>query len=525
MPEPVELENPHLLRSSRKKSVISAIAIVLLALIAFGAWALSSPPGSSPDDDFHLASIWCGVGEREGLCEADTDESRLVPERFGSLFCFAFHAETSAGCQLTGGPESDDQLATWSRGNFDGSYPPVFYAVTGLFASPNIDASVLLIRALNMALGLGLVTATAALSTVRLRWALLLGCALVSVPLAMFFLPSTNPSAWSLFTPAVLFISMTGVIRETVRGKRIGLMIVSAIALLMAAGSRADAAIYAGLALGCALIVSWPQLRASRFQRSTWIIAGAFGIIALMFFLTSSQSSAVSGLERSGSSGSDGFMSIALQVFLDLPNLWLGVFGYGGGLGWLDTAMPPMVWCLASLSFIGAVFQALRSARRRWLVSIIVVGAVIFLLPLYIQARTGTLVGQGVQPRYLLPLFALLAVLALASDCERVGAPLSVPQLVLVVGGLSLANGLALWENLQRYVAGTEYQGWNIDGDIQWWWSSSPLSPMLVLAIGSFAFALFLFFLALRSHGDFSSRAQRMSPASSKLSGSQSVSL
>ena len=32
-------------------------------------WALTSPPGSSPDDDFHLTSIWCAAGTQDGRCE------------------------------------------------------------------------------------------------------------------------------------------------------------------------------------------------------------------------------------------------------------------------------------------------------------------------------------------------------------------------------------------------------------------------------------------------------------------------
>ena len=53
--------------------------------------------GSSPDDDFHLASIWCGLGEREGLCEAGTgDDSREVNRDLvvGSV-CYAYAPERS----------------------------------------------------------------------------------------------------------------------------------------------------------------------------------------------------------------------------------------------------------------------------------------------------------------------------------------------------------------------------------------------------------------------------------------------
>ena len=36
--------------------------VPLLAILALACWALASPVGSSPDDNFHLASIWCAGG-------------------------------------------------------------------------------------------------------------------------------------------------------------------------------------------------------------------------------------------------------------------------------------------------------------------------------------------------------------------------------------------------------------------------------------------------------------------------------
>ena len=46
---------------------------ILSAILTLSGWALSSPIGSSPDDDFHLPSIWCGQGFRDGLCEEDVN--------------------------------------------------------------------------------------------------------------------------------------------------------------------------------------------------------------------------------------------------------------------------------------------------------------------------------------------------------------------------------------------------------------------------------------------------------------------
>src|SRR6218665_255797 len=51
--------------SPRLLKLIVTIATPLLLLLTFASWSLSSAVGSSPDDNFHLASIWCGLGDRD----------------------------------------------------------------------------------------------------------------------------------------------------------------------------------------------------------------------------------------------------------------------------------------------------------------------------------------------------------------------------------------------------------------------------------------------------------------------------
>ena len=42
------------------------VALPLALLVVFGSWAVTSPVGASPDDDYHLSSIWCAGGEQSG---------------------------------------------------------------------------------------------------------------------------------------------------------------------------------------------------------------------------------------------------------------------------------------------------------------------------------------------------------------------------------------------------------------------------------------------------------------------------
>jgi hypothetical protein len=68
-------------------------------VVALGAWAYASPMGSSPDDNFHLTSIWCGQASPDAICaEGDSAVTRTVPAILLEAPCYAYKPELSAEC-------------------------------------------------------------------------------------------------------------------------------------------------------------------------------------------------------------------------------------------------------------------------------------------------------------------------------------------------------------------------------------------------------------------------------------------
>src|SRR5690606_8025778 len=116
--------------------------------------------------------------------------------------CFAFHSQVSASCQAS--IEDPAKLRETKRGNFDGLYPPVFFAVTSVFVGPDAERSVLLMRLFNTLLYVGLVGAVALLSAPRMRRSVLVGAVVTSVPFGVFLIPSINPSSWALLSATTL---------------------------------------------------------------------------------------------------------------------------------------------------------------------------------------------------------------------------------------------------------------------------------------------------------------------------------
>ena len=106
--------------------------VVAIALAALGAaWTISSPIGSSPDDDFHLGSIWCSAWAPKATCVPTdppvftTIRSVLIPEAVSeSAICYRRHPLLSGYCPLS----TDTSLLSRSRTN-DGEYPGGYYEI------------------------------------------------------------------------------------------------------------------------------------------------------------------------------------------------------------------------------------------------------------------------------------------------------------------------------------------------------------------------------------------------------------
>ncbi|MES1255852.1 MAG: DUF2142 domain-containing protein [Acidobacteriota bacterium] len=466
------------------------IVVPLLALASLSAWALASPVGASPDDDFHLVSIWCGLGDRGGLCEpgAKADQA-TVPQELTASPCYAHDATKSASCQGADFGTHPDVTVSTDRGNFTGLYPPVFYFVNSIFAGENIDIAVILMRVFNALLYVALVTAAYLLLPLRRRTPLLVGAALTIVPLGVFLIPSTNPSSWAIASATVLWITLVGFM-ETVGRRRVGLAIVAVVATVMGAGARADAAIWSICAVAIALFLTFRRERAYLIHASLPVL---LAIVSAAFYLSASQSGAVTnGLTGEPPHGLT-WIGLFIYNLTQAPDLWVGVFGHYG-LGWLDTPIPNVVWVAGFAIFVGAVALNLRTRDRRTALVMAGITALLFVIPSEILTQSNAVVGGYVQPRYLMPLIIIFGGVAVLFT----GRSAFVPRLAIPItaGVMTLTNSLALFVNMRRYITGDDTLGLNLNQRIEWWWPAAP-SPMVIWVLGSVLFGLLYASLAL----------------------------
>lgn len=471
-----------------RKQVLLAVALFLTLFASFGAWALSSPTGSSPDDPFHLASIWCAsdLPGREcdsvgGTADKGT-ENRLLPQDLVGSPCYARLSGQSAACQSRLGSGLVASPAN------DGLYPGTFYTVMHVFAGQDVARSVVTMRLVNGGLAALLITLALVLSPIGLRRASALAWLVGLVPLGMFFVPSTNPSAWTVVGIGTYWVFLLRFLAGP-RGRATWLAgAMAVVSALLTVSSRVDGSAYLCVVTGASMLLAIDRLRDLLSLRS--VLPVVVALAAFVRFVTLQASDVlVSGASPldANAPGRHGLSLLTNNLF-NYPTYFAGMFGQSFGLGWLDTFMPPAVG--ATSAALAAVVLVL-SIGSYWTwkrVAVGLLGAAVVAVPVLVLQQSHAFVGEVVQPRYVYPL-VLVFVGAACYTSERPGArPLVLRRahLVILVVGASFANAFALHTQIKRYVTGLQGRGLDLDTARQWWWSWGP-TPMTLWLIGSVA--------------------------------------
>ena len=468
---------------------VTLAGLALSGLLTLLAWGMASAPGSSPDDNYHMASIVCARGESSQCAEVKGDPTmRVIPWEVNAISCYAFHPESSAGCLIGLDTHPD---APSNQGNWNGGYPPLFYLAMSPFVTDDANLSVFLIRCFNAVLATVMVSALFVLLPRRRRSLALLPLLVTVVPLGLALVASTNPSGWTIIGVATFWPALLSAL-ETEGRRSVALQAYALVAMLMAAGSRADGCLFIVMSLVLVLGIKYRSLWGHRL---VWATSAVCVVVPAYFLLSAAQTAALStglGVAPGAAPGVPPVSSVGLAVanFQSLPTLWFGGLGFGpmGSLGWLDTPVPAIVGFLTTAVWAGLVFTAWRDMTPLKALAVSLVGAGMVVYPLYILDRSHMTVGSGFQARYLLPLLVILTGFSMLR-MGRARLSLGVFQGAVVVLALATANTVALYTQIRRYVTGLDVSGLNLDRADEWWWPG-PLSPVAVWVVGSAAFAV-----------------------------------
>ena len=458
--------------------------------VAFAAWGYSSPVGSSPDDDFHIGSIWCAGGFETGLCEPNGDVTEVGEQpvliSVTRNFCYIYQPTSSGKC-FEG--EQATELQPF-RANA-GLYPGGFYKAQHLFVGSDSFNSIYIMRLFNSAIAALFLGVALFAGNRSLRPGVMAAWTFTLVPLAMFIVPSTSPSSWAYIGLATNWVFLYSAMKaQSARDPRAILnwiMYFASAALCIFA--RSDAAVYVAFSsvlIGFVAILSGAPKR----KFSLLAIAAVLLSAATSLALTNQGRNFEDGGAYSRASDLHRLIYNSIHI-IELP---AGALGVNWGLGWLDTILPPIIG-IVGICLIAAIISAsLIEATRVRIFSIVALLAFAYSTISFVLNQGSYVIGELVQPRYVLPLLPLfVAVVTMNNEGFNFFASGRV-RMNLIISLLVTTNAMALFTNIRRYVTGTDRPlHLNLNEKVEWWWLES-VSPNLLFAFGVVGFAIFLIF-------------------------------
>lgn len=471
------------------------VMLVAAILVTAFSWAIASPVAGSPDDDFHLGSIWCPRPVSSSGCETrvvDGEVRIIVPEIVSDKTpCYVFKSDQSAACQNA---ISDEEM-TDSRRYDDGNYPIGYYHFHHLLVTDNEIRSVLVMRMVNVGIAVLLLGLIGAAIPAGMRRAYLLTMVLAWMPMGLYFIASNNPSSWSMTGVFAYAVGLYTSVRATGRQRWIllGLALVGA---LLSYASRGDSAFFV-------FVVSLAVLVGVRWSRRMWVQAGVAGVasvIGVWIMTTTGQSRALSSEPPPSLS----FREAVMTNITALPEYFAGFYGRRWGAGWFDIPFDGAVSVIAVSLAGAALLLGARTMTWRKALSVLVVSGAIAGIPVVVSLQLGYTRAYQYQPRYMLPLLAVFLFMWFVMGARGILA--SRHQLAILAVMSVLVHLFAMHMVLLRYTHGIgnpDHPLFDLNFQIQWWWNTS-LSPMEVWLLSSLAYAMVLIlgFLLTRAQPD-----------------------
>ncbi len=490
----------------QRRTLVAVLILVAAVIAASLAWVVASPVGSSPDEDFHVGAMWCPPPVDETGCQISTKDGEkavMVPQSLAEEYvtCYAFDHDNSALCTLNA---SDEELVPTLRWD-DGNYPWGYYQFAHLFVQRSTSHAVLALRTVNTLLAIGLIGAIIALADSGLRRAISVAVTVAWLPMGFYFVASMNPSSWAM-TGTCAFAAGLLAATRSVGPRRAGLIACALAGAVLACTSRGDSAFFI-FVVTVALAFAVPLSRRIIPEAILACVASVVGI-----WVMARTNVAASYLGASNELVEYSLTHIAWLNVSSLPKYLSGFVGYLMGPGWNDVSYRGSVSYGASVVVAAALCWSLRSLSRRKALSAITVAGAITGVPVVIGLRGHFNNVLTYQPRYMLPLFVVFALMLLApsparadnegrpAGSEAFRLPRSIAGRVgtgLVAALWALTNARALYLVIERYAFGRTQHGYpfdlatrNLSAGNEWWWPTAPIGPMAVWILGAVAGAI-----------------------------------
>jgi hypothetical protein len=473
------------------KSFARFVAIrALMALLLFmtlAAWSMGSAVGGSPDEDYVLTSIWCGTEGNPPYCRKDPDRywGMILPIMAAEpSLCFRrLGQDYSAKCQ----EEIYNQEISTDLLN-RGLNPDRYFDVQRSFVGADVESSVVKMRLLNSFLAAVLIVSTSSYFWKK-NSDLLLAWLAVIAPVTSYFIASVNTSSWNLIGVTVFAIAFVRALenRKTIR------LCVPAGAMALFAVWFTNSSRYEGkyviLLLAAAILYSeFAPKNLQLTKKSVLIFLAILPLIYLIYNYFAVAYGRLNIFDDPRAEVTEGITTTAnnllLQNLFNLPRFIMGFFG-GWGLGWFELEITHTVWLFTLQAFLLTTVFALRKSSNVHRLIFSAVFAMMCIAILYANQQTFSKVGNVIQPRYFLPFFLGIVIIAAANKTERYPNSLVITVAILA----TISNSIALRDTIRRYTTGQDvFISKSLNNPIEWWWQFGP-QPETVWLTGTLAFA------------------------------------
>ena len=173
---------------NHKKVVLASVSFLLLLCT----W-LSVPYGASGDMDFHMTSIWCGHGEKDGLCTNIDRANNTAEVPFMFQMCNSRNIDYWPYCEVeTENPPTQRlRMASPEKLSF-------YYRIAHVFVNDEVQASVFRIRLFNSMISTLMISFLLTLTTRKIRFAAITGLTFSIIPFGIQHFSGVTTRGWAI---------------------------------------------------------------------------------------------------------------------------------------------------------------------------------------------------------------------------------------------------------------------------------------------------------------------------------------
>jgi hypothetical protein len=493
-----------------KRSLFVGLLTVILLSITFGSWAVGSAIGSSPDEDNVLTTIWCGKNAAnlratdalrinrettkfEGSVKPATEFCRYDPKNYKYHLIPSLVAAPQQ-CYLSAGQDTSafcqkSLKETTVRKYFEAAVETNYVSVARVFVGVDVEASVAKMRLFNSFLAAVLIISASAFFWKK-NSDLLLAWLAVITPVTTFFIGSVNTSSWTLIGTSCFTLAFITALKNRKHAKIwLPAGALSIFALWFTNSSRYEGK-YVILLLAAAILYSEFASKNFKLTKKTALMGSAIlPVIYLIFgYFSKPFAAGVNVFNDPRVEVSEGITTTANNLLVNniitLPRFITGFFG-SWGLGWFELELTSTVWLFSLQAFLLVVGFALRKSSNIHRLIFGALFAMMCVAILYANQQKFGKIGEYIQPRYFLPFFLGIVIIAAANKTERYPNSLVITVAILA----TISNSIALRDTIRRYTTGQDvFISKSLNNPIEWWWQFGP-QPETVWLIGTLAFA------------------------------------